>query len=336
MKRAAALALLLAATGCRVEVGARGDDAGAGGEQTVHVYTSIYQDVTEAIDPALAARLAKTAPGVHVEWFSSGSEKVAARLDAELAAGGSPCDVLVTSDPGYYAKLKADGRLVPYVSPAALRQPRAFVDPDGDWAASRLSTMVIGLSLAEAKRADRPASFRDLAKAGTRISIGDPLASGTNFTTVSTLSDRFGWDFYRALKAKGTIASGGSPAVIQRLESGESDAGIVLLENLLLANDAGNGLGVVIPSDGAVIIPGPIALMTHARHSEAARAVYDAFLSDEVQAVIVGKGKMHSPDPAVTPPPGAPALDTLLPAALPSAKQPADVVKSTFDGIFFK
>ena len=336
MKRALLVILTLLAGGCRVELGARGEADSTSGDRTVHVYTSIYQDVVDAIEPALDARLAKTAPGVRVEWFSSGSEKVAARLDAELAAGGSPCDVLVTSDPGYYAKLKADGRLVPYVSPAALRQPRAFVDPDGDWAASRLSTMVIGLSPAESKRADRPTAFRDLAKPGTRVSIGDPLSSGTNFTTVSTLSDRFGWDFYRALKSKGTIASGGSPAVIQRLESGESDAGIVLLENLLLANGGGNGLGIVIPSDGAVIIPGPIALMTHARHSEAARAVYDAMLSDEVQAVIVGVGKMHSPDPSIAPPPGVPPLESLLPAALPSAKQSPDVVKSTFDGIFFR
>src|SRR5688572_30256923 len=160
-RAAALLIVVLACPGCRVEFGAEEQGSAGARDATVRVYTSMYKEVIEAIEPALAKRLETTSPGTRVEWFQSGSEKVAQRLDAELAAGGSPCDVLLTSDPAYYRRLEREGRLVPYVSPAALRQPRALVDPDGMFAAARLSTMVIGLSPRLA--AEPPRSFADLA-----------------------------------------------------------------------------------------------------------------------------------------------------------------------------
>ncbi|HVO29150.1 MAG TPA: extracellular solute-binding protein [bacterium] len=332
---AAALAAGALVAGCRVELGAPAGGAAGSGPQTVRVYSSMYKQVIDAVEPVLAARLAKTAPGVTVEWFQSGSEKVATRLDAEFASGGSPCDLLLTSDPNYYARLKADGRLVPYVSPAALRQPKGFVEPDGYWATARVSTMVIGVSAALEGSAKAPASFHDLAKPGLRVAMGDPLSSGTNFTTVSVLRARYGWDFLAALKKNGAVVAGGNSNVQQRLLTGETDAGWVLLENLLAARAKGDKLGVVIPADGAVIVPGPIALLEHGRHSEAARAVYDALLSDDVQKVVVEKGLMHSPDPALPPPAGAPALDALLAKATAPSTETADAIKTHFNSIYF-
>lgn len=334
MRAPHALLVLIAviSAGCRVEVGPRREasEARAG---TVHVYTSMYKEVIEAIEPVLARRLETTSPGTRVEWFQSASEKVAQRLDAELAAGGSPCDLLLTSDPAYYERLEREGRLVPYVSPAALRQPRSLVDAEGSFAAARLSTMVIGISPRYA--GERPRSFADLAKPGLRVTLGDPLSSGTTLTAVAVLSTRLGWDWFRALEAKGTVAAGGGGAVMQRLESGEADAGIVLLENILLAQARGSKVAVAIPSDGAVVIPGPIAILQRARRSEAARAVYDALLSEDVQRAIVDLGKMHSPDPAVPPPAGAPPLEALL-AGSGAPAETSEKVKETFNAIFFR
>ncbi len=327
------LLLVLAGAGCRVEVGPPGEasEARAG---TVHVYTSMYKEVIEAVEPVLAKRLEIASPGTRVEWFQSGSEKVAQRLDAELAAGGSPCDVLLTSDPAYYRRLEREGRLVPYVSPAALRQPRSLVDPDGSFATARLSTMVIGISPRHA--GERPRSFADLGRPDLRVTLGDPLSSGTTLTAVAALSTRLGWDWFRVLKAKGTVAAGGGGAVMQRLESGEADAGIVLLENILLARARGSKVAAVIPSDGAVAIPGPIALLQRARRSEAARAVYDAILSEEVQRAIVALGMMHSPDPAIPPPDGAPPLEALLAGSEEPSAETSEKVKETFNAIFFR
>lgn len=336
----------LALAGCRVELGPREGDDGRGGgahgadASVVRVYSSIYKEVIEAMGPALERRLAETSPGTTIEWFQSGSEKVSARLDAELAAGGSPCDLLMTSDPAYYRRLHEEKRLVPYVSPAALKHPRTLVGPDGAWGTARVSTMVIGVSPKMPADAPKPAAFADLGRPGLRVTMGDPLSSGTFFTTIAVLSarDTAGWELFETLKKKGTIASGGNANVMQRLETGEADAGMVLLENLLVSRARGGTVETVIPRDGAVAVPGPIALLSRARRSHAARAVYDAMLSDEVQRVIVEKGFMHSPDPAIPPPAGAPALDVILEAAPESDGRPIDssAVKSRFDAIFFR
>jgi iron(III) transport system substrate-binding protein len=330
--------VVVAGAACRVEFGAREDGGGVASEATVHVYASMYKEVIDAVGPTLEKHLAETSPGTKVEWFQSGSEKIAARLDAELAAGGSPADILLVSDPSYYARLQAKGMLVPYVSPAVLRQPREFVDRDGYWATARISTMVIGVTAARAAKPDAPKSFADLAKpeAG-RVTMPDPLSSGTTFTTVAQLSARLGWDYFRALKKKGTVAAGGNSSVAQRLDTGEADAGILLLENVLLGKKRGSHVELVLPSDSPVLIPGQIALLPHAKRSAAARAVYDALLTDDVQRIIVEVGVMHSPDPLMPPPAGMPPLDELI-EMQPKVKvtETPETVKATFDQIFFR
>ena len=336
MKRFLAVLLISAVSSCRVEVGAQSRDA-AGEAATVRVYSSIYKHVIDAIQPVLAARLrAAGYSAVRVEWFQSGSEKVAARLDAELASGGSPCDLLLTSDPTYYQRLKHDGNLVPYISPASLKYPLQYLDRDGAFALSRLSTMALAVS-SKLPEGRVPASFRDLAKGGgVRVALGDPLASGTTLTAVAAIAGRYGWDWFRAVKRARGVVVGGNAAVLQRVESGESDVGIVLLENVLASRARGSKVRLVIPSDGAVIIPGPIALLPHGARSLAARAVYDALLSDEVQRILIDPGLLHSPNPALPPPPGAPPLRELLSAQFPLSPEPPAQVKAAFNAIFFQ
>lgn len=316
--------------------------AAAATPAVVHVYTSMYREVVDAVAPAVDAKLAKTMPGVKVDWFQGGSEKVATRLDGELASGASPCDVLLTSDPAYYRKLKGAGKLVAYDSPEASREPAGYRDADHAWATARFSTMVIGLSpeTASGDNGPVPSSFSDLADPARklRIAIGDPGYSGTNLTTVAILSKRIGWDFYKSLHAKRAVVAGGNSTVLQRLDTATSDAGIVLLENLLAARDQGSKVGVVYPKEGAILIPGLISLLPDAKDSKAARAVYDAILSPDVQKVIVDRGFMHAGDPGLPPPTGAPALEKLLGAApLGSIYEPpgdVDQVKGTFNEIF--
>jgi iron(III) transport system substrate-binding protein len=334
--RALAAASALAATiGCRIEVGAPQGVAAAQQATTVHVYTSMYKHVVDAVGPALAAELARTSPGTTVDWFQSGSEKVAQRLDAELSAGGSPCDVLLTSDPTHYARLKREGLLAPYVSPRALRQPRELIDPDGAWAASRFSLMVLAVAPTVAASARAPSSFRDLG-ALERVALGDPLSSGTNLFTVSTLAARLGWSWFEQLKSRGAVVAGGNASVLQRIESGESDAGWVLFENVAAARSKGERVALVVPADGGVLVPGPIALLPHARHSEQARAVYDALLSESVQRVIVDVGRLHSPDLSLPPPDGAPPLRELLARATPPSSESPEQIKAKFSAIFFR
>jgi iron(III) transport system substrate-binding protein len=208
------LALLaLSLLGCRIETAAPGGAATApegtpGGE--VWIYTSMYRHVLDALEP----RLQEALPGVTIRWFQAGSEKVTARLEAELAAGGSPCDVLVTSDPFLYERYKQEGRLLRYVSPDALRTPSGLFDLDGNDTAVRLSTMVI------VHRAGTPApeSFVALTQPTWKdeVALGDPLTSGTASTWAVVLDQQYGVDYFQRLRSNGARVAGGNAAVLRR------------------------------------------------------------------------------------------------------------------------
>ncbi|MCA9493742.1 MAG: extracellular solute-binding protein [Myxococcales bacterium] len=306
--RSLSLPLLLAATACRVEVGSpsgpvTADCPGAEPEGEVWVYTSMYPHVVERFEALVRERH----PNLEPSFFQAGSEKVAQRVEAEWAAGSSPACVLLTSDPFWYAKLDAEGRLQPYLPPTSLRIDRSLVDPDGAWLAARLSLMVLAANGDRVPEAERPTAFSDLTGPAfrDRFTMGDPLASGTNFTLLSFWAEEPGWDWVDALQANGLVAAGGGSAVLQRLDSGERPVGAILLENLLAAPHT--SAVPIFPTDGAVVIPGPVAITAGCPNPVAARAIVDLLMSDEGQAVIV-EGDMYAALPEVPPPDGAPRL----------------------------
>lgn len=288
--------------GCRVESVAPGGCATAATDQPagdLWVYTSMYRPVIDQLEPLLRLRL----PKLTVHWYQAGSEKVANRLEAELAAGGTQADVLMTSDPFLYERYKAEGRWLRYASPNGLRTPRALVDPDGHYAASRLSSMVL---VYRAELTAPPHSFAELTEPKWRgeVAIGDPTASGTSFTWALAMEKLYGRGYFEALARNGATVAGGNAAVLQRVEGGEARVGVLLLENALVARGQGAPVRFAYPSDGTVVVPGPLAIFGSTHNPAAAKAFYDLILSPEGQAVLVKSGDMHAVDPRLPGPRG--------------------------------
>lgn len=342
MRRAAVVILSfgLALSGCRVELGAPGGSAraeleGEAASGELWVYTSLYQHVVDDLDRLAQEKL----PGVNIEWFAAGSEKVAARIDGELAAGATRCDVLLTSDPFFFARMKREGRLLPYVPPQALRVPRELVDLDGAWLTSRAATMVIVYNQRLLTKETAPQGYRDFLEPRfqNKIIFGDPLASGTFFTTLAFLQDQYGWEYFDGLKKNGLISTGGNSTVIERVSSGEFLAGLVLLENVLTSRRKGAPIDYLLPKEGPVLIPGPVAIFSSTRNPRAAKAFEDLIFSQEGQKVMVA-GDMHSPDARLNAPPGAPSWKEVSERALPwspelldRVEREATTLRSTFN-----
>lgn len=309
------LAAGVAALGaCRVELG----PGGGGGERgerggEVWVYTSMYREVVAELEPLFRRAL----PDVRVQVFQAGSEKVRARLEAELAAGSTRCDVLLVSDPAFYASLAHRRALLARVPPAALRSPRALLDLGGHYALARVSTMVLGVNPHALGDAPRPGSFADLTAPALRgrVTMGDPLSSGTTLSTVGALAARLGWPYLEQLSANGLTASGGNAAVLSRLESREAAVGILLYENIVLARRKGSPVEAVWPAEGAIPVAGHVAILSGRRRRIAAERVEDFLLGSDAQRIIVASG-MHGADPAAAPPEGAAPLGALLEHAL--------------------
>jgi iron(III) transport system substrate-binding protein len=266
-----------------------------------HIYTSIYPQVIKAMEPKLRAQF----PGVDFRFYQMGSEQIAGRLGIELETGETPCDLLMTSDPFFYAELAEQGHLLAYTSPAAADVAADLRDPGGHYTTVRVPLMVIAVNHDKLAPADHPASFADLADPRYRgkIAMGDPLKSGTTFTTVGAWVSRYGWAFVEKLKENGIVAAGGNSAVLREVESGALPIGVILLENLLPSLEAGAPITVVYPSDGAIPVPSPVAILKQSNTPELAKRVYDFLFSAAMQEEIV-RGSMYSPLPTHAPPKG--------------------------------
>ncbi len=332
------LSALLLGTGlaCRVEMGPPGGQAQTEGpvSGSVMIYTSMYRHVIDAIEPQLKAAL----PQVKVQWLQGGSEKLATRLDAELSQKAPRADLIMTSDPLWYERKKREGHLLPYASVRALAMPRELVDREGHFVTARISTMVLAYNNRKVSEADAPRSFAELFSERWRgkVTMPDPLGSGTTFTTLAFLAHHEGPDIIDRMKQAQTIASGGNSSTITRLESAEHLVGFVLLENVLKARTRGAPISYKLPQEGPVLVPGPIALLRGSPNPKAAKAVYDLLLSPKIQALIV-KGDMHAPFEDLQAPAGAPKLDALLktryrwsPKFIESAVEKAGALRKRF------
>jgi len=287
----------------------------ADGKTKLTIYTSIYESVIVEIEPVLA----KQFPDIEIEWYQKGSEEVAAKLNSEILAGNVNADLVMTSDPFWYEELKNAGYLMNYDSPAAAALPPEFRDPDHAFDIVRMPVMVLCANTDKLTADARPKSFKELAdpKWKGRITMGDPLSSGSTFTTVAALAKKYGWDYFKSLRANEIVAAGGNSSVLNRITTGEKEVGIILLENLLKAKQENPALPVEIiyPEDGAVLIPSPIAILKTTKSGDAAKKLYEFMLGPEGQEAIV-HGWMYSPLDSVVSPEGAKPWSEIRDSAL--------------------
>lgn len=280
--------------------------AGEQSENTLTIYTSLYPEVIAIMKEAAA----KEMPDVELNFLQLGSELVAARVNTELAAGGTKADIIMTSDPFWYHELKNTGHLLPIDSPKAQNVPASLRDADGFWITNRIPVMVLAYNRNAGVPA--PASLMALAdpKYRGKITMGDPLKSGTNFTAIAVLARTYGWAFIEKLQANDIMASGGNSATLRRVESMEYPVGIVLLENLLAAQRKETDVDIIYPQDVLISIPSPIAVFKSTKNLEAAKRFCDFAFSEAGQKAIIA-GFMYSPLPDFAAPEGANPWNTI-------------------------
>lgn len=300
--RLALLALALLVAGC-----------GGPSRPELWVYTSIYNDVLDDLAPQVQAAM----PEVEVRWYKAGSEEVAARVTAELAAGGTRADVLMTADIFWYENLRQEGHLKVLPPDLLAKVPESLRDPDGTYMASRAAAMVMVVNDAALGGVPAPVSYADLAKPEYKgkVVIGDPLKSGTHFVALALLSRTLGWTWYRSLRANEAVIEGGNSAVLRRIETGDRPIGLLLLENFIKAKQSGSVARLVVPKEGAIVIPSPIAILARARQPEPALKLCRMMMEKSGQEAMV-RGRMYPSVPGLPGPPGAPPFADLLAAKM--------------------
>src|SRR6266853_1296803 len=167
-------------------------------EGRVVYYTPIDLPVAELIAKAFEAKY----PGVAVRVERTGAERVFQRISQEYASNIHAVDVVNSSDAAHFIVWKRDGLLAPFVPEDMARHyPAEQKDPDGMFAAFRISLSVIGYNTRLVKAEDAPKSFADLLdpKWAGKIVKGHPAFSGTIMTATFQIARDLGWSYFEKL-----------------------------------------------------------------------------------------------------------------------------------------
>lgn len=336
--RTALLIVTLLAAGGPAQAGLDELAAAARREGTLTWYTG-HTDAENAA--AVGRAFTDKYPGVNIAVVRSTSEVAYQRLTQDVKLNVAQCDVFSSTDVAHYALLKAAGRLARYTpeNAAKLRPEYRDLDPDGITYPTSAGLMLIIHNTRKVAPADAPKNWTDLLdpRWKDQVSLGHPGFSGYVATWVVTMRKLYGWSYFEKLERNHPQIgrSGNDPVTV--LNSAERSVGVGPLGTTLKSVDRGNPLGVVYPSDGALLMLSPSAVLANAPHPNAARLFLE-FLLDVEAARIAVRDRWETLRPEVDPAPGAIPFSTLkliVPTVEDNVKGVPEVIeqwRDTFGG----
>lgn len=290
--------------------------------QEVWIYTSLYKDTIADMTPVLEKKF----PHLKIQWYQAGSEDIASKVNTELMAGTPKADILISSERFWYQEL-SDNKVLHSFKPANYD---SFMDnyknPDLTFQIASIPAMVIAYNSESISEKDAPKSFIDLQKAEykDKVNGGSPLSSGTNFTTMVALQQKYGWDYFKKLKSNNTLLEGGNSAVLRRIQNKERPIGWVLLENVLRFQHDDKRIKIVYPTDGIITQFNTLGILKKDSDRKYCEELANWFLSEAGQEFMI-KSFMYSPLKNFKSPEGAMPFDTISKNAFPWTQ---DIIKS--------
>jgi iron(III) transport system substrate-binding protein len=214
-----------------------------------------------------------------------------AKIAAERESGKILADVIWTSEVPDFYKMRQDGILEKYISPAFKEVINPFDDHDGSFTAARLGTLGIAYNTKLIKVA--PTAWSDLTKPEYKgaFGIANPALSGTSYMSVALLAQQFGWEFFNRLHANGAKIGKGSGQVIDDTASGDLVASLAVDYITFDKITKGAPLAMAYPQE-MLVVPSPIAIIKGNPNMATAKKFLDFMFTKEAQTIIAGEGTL--------------------------------------------
>jgi iron(III) transport system substrate-binding protein len=292
-----------------VPTGARADmaalEAAARKEGTLTWYTAHTDGETaEAVGRGFTAKH----PGIQVVVIRTTAQVAYQRLVQDLKNNTPQCDVFSSTDVGHDETLKAQGKLAHYVPENAAKVSPEFqnFDKDGFYYPTGAGLVLMTHNTQKVKPADAPKAWRDLLdpKWKNQVSVGHPGFSGYVGTWVVLMRNLYGWAYFEKLEKSRPRIGRSINDTVTMLNAGESLVAAGPAATTLKSADKGNPVALIYPSDGALLMISPSAVMANAPHPNAARLFLEFLLGVE-HAQISVKERQEPLRPEVTPLAGA-------------------------------
>jgi iron(III) transport system substrate-binding protein len=257
---------------------------------------------------AVGQAFTKKYPGIKVNVVRTTAQVAYQRLLQDLKNNVPQCDVFSSTDIGHDIELKKQGRFAHFVPENAAKLSPAFqgYDKDGMYYPTAAGLIVISYNTNKVKPEDAPRNWPDLLdpKWHGQVSVGHPAFSGYVGTWVVTMRKLYGWQFFEKLEEGKPQIGRSINDTVTMLNSGERSVAAGPTGTTLKSADKGNPVAIVYPTDGALLMVSPSAVMANAPHPNAARLFMEFLLGTE-NAEISVRDRGESLRPEVKPLPGA-------------------------------
>ena len=285
--------------------------AAAKKEGKIVYYTAVDVKVAEQIAKAFEAKY----PGVSVQVERSGAERVFQRIGQEYSSKIYNVDVVNSSDAAHFVHWKREGWLAPVLpDDVAKHYAPAYRDPDGLFAAWRITLSPIAYNTKLVKPEEAPKSFADLLdpKWAGKIVKAHPGYSGTILTATFQIARDIGWPYLEKLALQRVMQVQSATDPPNKVVSGERPIMSDGTEyNALLLKASGAPIEIVYPTEGTPLVVGPSGVMKNAPNPNAARLFQIWSFTAEAQQQMVDIGALRSAHPMVKEPAGRKPLSEI-------------------------
>ncbi len=292
--RRGALALSLASV-----LGARAARAMTDYEQTLYAaakkegeltwYTS--QILGETAQRVIAA-FNGVYPDLKVNLLRASGQVLYQRVMQEIGLNALQGDVISLSDTGgQQQELKEAGHFMKYRPHRASEVYPMFqnADPDDFYHVTTAALTVIVTNTKLVKPEDVPKSWLDLTdpKWKGKVAIGHPGFSSLATAWVAKMNALYGWSFMEKLAKNDTQVTRNINDTTTLVTAGERQLGTTPAPSARPGVAKGNPIGLVYPSDGALLAASPSGIAAVTKHPSGARLLMEFLLGPECAHVLV-------------------------------------------------
>ena len=316
---AAVASLMLAAPSARADDKALYEAAKKEGRVTWYV-AHYGIETAERLGSAFEQRY----PGIKANVVRTTAQVAYQRLSQDMKAEVKECDVFSSTDVGHPLTLKAQGRLLKYRPENEDKVLPQFknADKDDTYFITSAGLVMLTYNTDLVKEADAPKKWADLLdpKWKNKVSIGHPGFSGYVGTWVLAMRKNYGWDYFERMKANNPQIGRSINDTITMLNARERQVAAGADGTTLQSKDKGNPIGVIYPTDGAVLLLSPSSVLKDAPHPNAGKLFLNWLLSVEA-AEIQAKERSPSIRPEVKQLPGQKAIKDVKIIPMPTFEE---------------
>lgn len=311
------LAVGSAVTGCPPQIDAT----------TVVVYCSMDEGPARQLFDAFTEKTGITV----TPRFDTEAEKNLGPVNWLIGERGAPrADVFLNGEISATARLKTEGVLEAYASPAASEgdRPAWCHDADSVYTVFALRARVLVYDPDELDADELPTDLADLPnlgieRFGRRIAISNPQ-TGSHAAQVAAMVQAWGEErtrkWYQNMLALDPLRKPGNMDVVQAVARGEALLGLTDTDDVFSANQEGLDVAFAVPAN-TVIFGATAALVKGAPHTDNAKKLIDFLLSKQAERILAESRARFMPTrDDVTPPDGWPARDSLTPLGVDWSK----------------